>query len=1000
MIENVRRRIMTIAAFLAVAITLLVLEEPSLRLGLDLAGGSRLVYEFPFEEHPDWNSADPSQQTKLINETIEIVRLRVDPQGVKEPQIRRAGSNRIEIAIPGTTDVQGGAVSSTLGEPLAPETADGGRIVLGADDETVVAGFSAGGGVVRIGAEKIRYTRREGDSLIIGQRGYGDTLPGKSTYEAGTEISLVSDDQIKAQIENLGDLQFRIVANANDFQARGSDETTERQKLEDWWAKPENAEAPVSIFNALPPEQGGPVAGIQWYPNRLPEGAEFVPARHRQALPVIEPEEEDRFSGDDLETVRPSQDSLGYPAPQLTMNTTVVPDFREWTGEHEGRNMAMILNDEVISAPTINQRLGRTFIIEGRFSQDEVDEMVTVLRTGSLRIKPRLVSQERVTATLGQESVNRGLISALIGIGGVLGIMIVYYRALGVYAALALVANLVLLMGAMTFLQATLTLPGIAGIILTVGMAVDANILIFDRIREEGEKGRRALQSAQNGFQQAFSAIFDANVTTLITAFILYKVGTGPVRGFAVTLGWGILTSLFSALVITRVLVHFHLERGAREFPMMRFLADAKYDLLSKRKLAAIGSTIFIVAGVGLFVAIPREQKLGIDFLGGASVKVRTDEAQTRDTIEERIRSIGGHLGESAEVVALPASEVGDGLYTEFRITAKGGEERDDSGEDAAAQMRGEVKAALADVIQKGPIALATDPTAGTARAALYFEEEHRPDDVATVIESAGYSNVQVEARADRRDVVEVAFDTVHPQAQVLTTLSNAFAKADVDSAGAEFTLSEPVPETSLVGQQVVGELQEKAVQALLLSLFVVVIYIRVRFAEYSFGFAAMIAVLHDVLVTLGVMAIVISTGLIQVEINLPMIAAFLTIIGYSLNDTIVVFDRVRENRPRMKGTLRQIVNSSINQTLSRTVMTSLTTLATILVLFFFNLGTGSVLEGFTFALAIGVVVGTYSSIFIAAPAFVLLEERALRKAAAAKKGTDKKSGQAALASR
>ena len=266
----------------------------------------------------------------------------------------------------------------------------------------------------------------------------------------------------------------------------------------------------------------------------------------------------------------------------------------------------------------------------------------------------------------------------------------------------------------------------------------------------------------------------------------------------------------------------------------------------------------------------------------------------------------------------------------------------------------------------------------------LYFVSDHPVDDVSEVLVLAGLKDPQLSPRAERPEVLDVAAGTTFGLSEVdlRNQVMQAFDGAQ-DSLGASMSLADPIPEVTVVGGQVVGDLRDAAIRALILSLFAVVMYIRIRFAEYSYGLAALAAVLHDVLIVLGLIALGMWLGVIQVEINLPLIAAFLTIIGYSLNDTIVVFDRVRENLPRMKGSLREIVNASINQTLSRTVITSGTTLVTILVLFALNYGQGSILEGFTFAMAAGVIVGTYSSLFIASPVFIWLEERAQRKRAA-----------------
>jgi SecD/SecF fusion protein len=618
--------------------------------------------------------------------------------------------------------------------------------------------------------------------------------------------------------------------------------------------------------------------------------------------------------------------------------------------------------------------------------------MITVLRSGSLPLRPILESQEKIGPSLGEAYIQRGMLSGILALIAVVGFMIFYYRRLGIFAVLSLTANVVLLLGVLSFLQATLTLPGIAGLLLTIGMAVDANILIFDRVREERDNGRNIKQAAKNGFDKAFVTIIDANLTTLITALILREVGTGPVRGFAVTLTVGILTSLFAALVITRVLVHLSLEKDAKEFEIGRWFVTASYDWMSKAKTALFGSVLAIIAGVTLFVSLDRDQKLGLDFTGGVTMTFRLAEPMDRDAVTERVAALGDNLAK-AEVKPMLLSSDGDGNYSDYRLTLKvsaAADEGEGEGDAVVGLIESQVRVGLADILQPEPLT-ATVAEDGSTTLGLYFEQDHDAEDIASVLSgltlqdgsALGLTGVTVNA-LDVRDgaysataQAPVGFDASRLKSIAQTALSRSS-----DSANAPYRLADPIPSSSKVGAQVVDELRDKAILALVISLFAIVLYIRARFAEYSYGFAAVVALVHDVLITLGVMSVMMLTGLVEVELSLTMIAAFLTIIGYSLNDTIVVFDRVRENRPRMEASLEEILNRSINQTLSRTVLTSLTTLAAVLILFLFNVRTGNALEGFSFAMVVGVLVGTYSSIFVASPALMFFEKRAAAKAA------------------
>jgi SecD/SecF fusion protein len=419
---------------------------------------------------------------------------------------------------------------------------------------------------------------------------------------------------------------------------------------------------------------------------------------------------------------------------------------------------------------------------------------------------------------------------------------------------------------------------------------------------------------------------------------------------------------------------------------MVRLVKESRIGFMGLAPKALVGSLILIVGGVGLFISLEDKDKLSIDFLGGFTLTARTEAPQPVDDIRDLVRTIPGTIGESVEVKPILKSQAPDGGFTQFRLTYKA---EVDGTVQAAAQAEsgetgeGEIREALAGVLQKGPVELEVNNGAVSGR--LYFEESHSEDDVRGALAEIGLTEVQASASGTGATSVFAFSGQAQPDqdGDILSTLINGKFKNRSDSAEQAYRLASPIPESSVVGAQVVGELRDKAIFAILVSLFAVVLYIRARFAEYSYGFAAVVALVHDVLITLGCLALAIMTDLVEAEISLPMIAAFLTIIGYSLNDTIVVFDRVRENKPRMAGSLAETLNTSINQTLSRTVLTSITTLLTVMILLAFNFGTRNVLEGFAFALTIGVLVGTYSSMFVACPTLLWLENRAAAKEAA-----------------
>ena len=988
MVQNVGRLIALTAILLLASLVLIIVPTAPLRLGLDLAGGTRLVYRFDLADARDKGliGADESD-AQVLQQQIEIIRNRIDPQGVTEPILRPVGGESIEIALPKAIETRQATSLAPLAQTLEP---DGRTVVLQGELEAL-AGFPGGGGVISIGAERLRYSSRVEQTLSVETRGYERTTP--TRHEAGELVTLVSDDAIKNAIENLGDLRFLPLAKPTDFTTRGADSAKAREKLVAWLNQPENKDLPIAAYNRLPYEQGGPPPGISWYPYRPEEGQAKLDRNQRPFEALVQPQTKEWiFSGADLARVYRSQDSNGLPAVGFEMSTRARIPFGDFTEAHVDEQVAIVLNDEIVSAPVIQNALRGPSIIQGPpgkgFTDREVAEMVTVLRSGSLKIKPMLEQEERVGATLGDDYVQRGIVGGFTALGGTLLFMLLYFRRLGLFACIALACNLLMLVGAMIFVQATLTLPGIAGIILTVGMAVDANILIFDRLREEAEKGHKVAQAAKEGFNNALSAIVDGNVTTLITALILYNIGTGPIRGFAVTLSIGILTSMFAALVVTRLLVHMALASGVQRFGMSRWLADANFRFVRYGKQAVAGSALAIILGVGLFIALPTSKKLGIDFLGGASLKVRTEQALTAAELRALVANLPGELAQ-AEVASLPGSSAGAGRYREFRITFKTSSASvAQESEGSERNFEREVRQALAGVLQKGPIEASVDPASLRADMVLYFEQPHSVEDVRAKLEGTPLVGAQVSQREGVQNVFTISSEvTPGTEAPFLQALLSPRFEDTVDAAGRDFSLANPIAETNVIGAQVVGELRDSAIQAILLSIFLTVIYIRVRFAEYSYGWAAVVAVVHDVLTTLGAVAVLIAVPWIQVEMNLTLIAAFLTIFGYSLNDTIVIFDRVRENLPRVKGSLAEVVDLSINLTLSRTICTSGTTLLATFVVLIFNFGTGNALEGFGFAMSFGILTGTYSTIWIACPLLVWMEERKRRKLEAEKSG-------------
>ncbi|MCP5023469.1 MAG: protein translocase subunit SecD, partial [bacterium] len=556
MVDHISRKISILLTLLA--ISLIALSALGFRMGLDLEGGTRLVYSIDFDRALAEGSITQEQYNnpdQLKAELIKIWTKRIDPQGVKAARVRTEGTNHIVIELPGSASAPRGNVSAglesamgpddvalylDLGPELDPSTAatEGARDRILRERDEFLKGFPASGGLIDIEGERIRYGKRVGNMLRNLDRGQLTTQA--LAHETGDQVRFKASDPWRQKIENTGSMVLMIEAKNDDLMyaenpALSTDLNKEKVAMEAW--VDENPDVKIREYNSELALKDGPRSRLRWFPMTSDD-----PNADLKTLlqPLIIEENPDwRFDGTDFPTFYPSQDQLGLPAVGFSPKAEKQGAFGDFTEKHENERMAIVINDEIVTMPTINGRLGGGSVItggRGGFTNTEVNDLVSELRSGSLVIRPDFEAQETVGASLGSNYVKRGFTSAVLGLILVLIFMLIYYRRLGVIAGISLVFNLALLLGAMAFIRATLTLPGVAGIILTVGMAVDANILIYERIREEALRGRKPMQSAKDGFANAVSTIVDANVTTLITGLILYKVGSGPVRGFATTL--------------------------------------------------------------------------------------------------------------------------------------------------------------------------------------------------------------------------------------------------------------------------------------------------------------------------------------------------------------------------------------------------------------------------------------------------------------------------------
>lgn len=605
------------------------------------------------------------------------------------------------------------------------------------------------------------------------------------------------------------------------------------------------------------------------------------------ALKSRGPGRQPALTGDVIVSSRPDFDPVTRrPIVTMEMNQRGARLWRRLTAENIGRSIAIVLDDRVYSAPVVETEIpsGKS-VISGNFTVDEARDLATILESGKLPVSINIIEEEVVGATLGEQSIKAGLTALAIGFIIVVIFTIIYYGTAGVVTIFALLLNIIYVIGVLSALGATLTLAGLAGLVLTVGMAVDANVIIFERIREEMLKPGKAFRLAViDGFRKSYWAIIDANVTTLIAGIILLIFGSGPIQGFATVLVIGILSTLFTAVLVVRLIFEWLLEKkesilnlGKAKFTQK--LQSIRVDWLGKRKTAYIVSGTFIV--ISLIAIGIRGFELGVDFLGGHEVVLRFDKPVGVETIR---KTLGETLGKQPIVRTF-------GSANQVKVTTT-------------------------------IMAHSLDPKTDSIVLTKIYE-----------------------------GIKSITGDIDH----------ETFIRTHVVSI-------------QKIGPVIAEEIRQDAIIAGILGLLLMFGYIAFRFRNWQFGAGAVAALTHDVIITLGIFATLHGIVPFALEINQAIIGAILTIIGYSINDTVIVFDRIREFiELRGKARFSQIINEAISSTLSRTLITSLTTLLTIFSLFLFG---GEVLRGFSFALLIGVLVGTYSSVFIATPVAYDLMQR------------------------
>jgi SecD/SecF fusion protein len=983
MLENASRQLFLVLLSIVAGLICVFTLKPT--LGHDLKGGTQLRYLVPREVLEELGKKENIPIDQLMEQAIAVISERIDPSGTLDPLITKSGDTGILIELP--------------------------------------------------------------------------------YFEDKLELKAVME-----RIANLGKLEMRIVADAD----YGSDQVrfnmqAEKARLEGWLKNPENRQLikddyrNIRRFNEDPTQGPMAVNNLAWYPHLLrpvtpPDGSEqkrwetpflYYQSKELTAASVkfwedndpewnngVVPEavlqkpvkdqflvefvalnmHERFFSGEDLDPAGVS----GGPAPEggLGVNYALVGalqgDYQNWSEKYIGKCSAIVLNGVIKSAPAFRTKIPGRGIISGNFTPQEVDELVKVLRTGSLRVEPELESNQQIGPQLGEVAIARGAWSLVAGGLLVFVFMLWYYGMAGTIACVTLVLNVFLLWAAMLFMQATITLPGLGGIVLTMGMAVDANVLIYERVREELAKGKDILRAVRAGFERAMSAILDSNITTFLVGLVLYNVGVGPVRGFAVTLMVGIVTTVFTQFFVTRLLFHFALQKNWLDSYRPRSLfTDLNVDFVRYMKPCLFASIAVIVAGLAFATLVaPREVTLGMDFTGGANLQMVLSTPTPVDAVRDRLQQDARFNTDYPNIKINTVEPDAQGNARQFNVRLKLNDSQRTAIEQARKAHRDLRTAAAKDNL---PPPAAYEPPYVTELQRIFAEQLVKPA-FSDPLEApnADRSNVKF-AQLDVHFAQPVTVQWVRDRLQKALSLSTVTALGDAtaieakdlrvewttsagtktwefdDIVSKELTdlkgpdgklvlLSDPFPEAQEIQGRLVNDLRNSAIGALILAWGLIVLYLRVRFHEYKYGVAAVVALVHDVLVALVAVVFCNYLGLVDAEIDLAMIACFLTIIGYSVNDTIVIFDRIRENatentRLGVAEPFRVLINRALNQTMSRTLLTSGLTLLVVIAQFAVNYNSGSGLESFAFAMIIGMVAGVYSTIYIAAPILIWLDK-------------------------
>ena len=831
----------------------------------DIFGTKALADEIDFDmENSQVRPIISRKIDESVTSAFEVLRERIDKFGVTQPNIQRLGeSGRILIELPGAKDIS--RIQNLLQSTAQLEFWD----VYKANE---FSEYLVNADAIIAENLKSEFDKSDGDESTSDaqeteetdtQESEEDDLESLLSSEEDTEEDISATNPLLSLVQSVGQPQGPVIA---------------------YFAIKDTAQ--VNSYLSMPQVK-----------SQLPSDkkyAEFVWGKPAKDSEVIElyalkgnRNNEPQLSGAVVTDAQQTYDQVGRVAVSMQMDGRGAKIWEDMTGRAsaQGSQIAIVLDNIVYSAPGVSSGAisGGRSEITGTYTIEEAQDLANVLRAGKLPASADIVQSEIVGPSLGQEAIDSGILSFAIALVFVLIYMVFYYGKAGLYADIALAVNILFIFGVLSGLGAVLTLPGIAGIVLTIGMSVDANVLIFERIREEIAKGKTQAEAISDGFRNALSSILDANITTALTGIILLTFGTGPIKGFATTLLIGIVTSLFCAIFLTRLFIAGGGKKG-KSLPFStgitkNWFQNVNIDFLKKRKIAYIISAVAILISIGSLATKSLNQ--GVDFVGGRSYTVRFDQAVNPSEIQTKLVQ---------DLQSVEAKTYG--ASSQLKITTN-----------------------------------------------YKIEEE------GTVVDD---------------EIQAILFEGLQQYLPSGMTLEE-FRVGD-SSSDKEFGIMSAIK----VGPTIADDIKTASYYAIIGSLIVVFLYILLRFRRWQFSLGAIAAVIHDVVIVLGLFSLLYGLLPFSLEIDQAFIAAILTVIGYSLNDTVVVFDRIREffnDHPSWK--MDKLINVAVSSTISRTINTSLTTLVVLVAIFIFG---GDSIRGFMFALIIGVVVGTYSSVFIATP--------------------------------